>query len=427
MDIADPPADYDPFEAFAAFSAAMGAGIDDPHSMIAELRRTTPVLEADFRSMMGMMGGGALGDEGGTGAFLDQIEHSVVVFSFDLVQEVLRDGEVYSSTLYEHLMGPLMGHSILEMDEPEHHGYRALVQQAFSRRAMERWEAESVRPVCDALIDAFIADGRADLVRQFTFYFPINVIASLLGLPPADLPRFHRLAVELISGSFDREVGVQASEELVDYFGSVLEHRRRVPADDLISLLAGAELDGRRLDDEEIYSFLRLLLPAGAETTFRSSGNLLFGLLSDPSQLAAVREDRSLLSKAIEEGIRWEPPLTSIMRCTTRPTTLGGVDLPAGAVVIAHMGSANRDESRWDDADRFDLFRPQQQHLSFAFGPHMCLGMHLARMETRVAVEALLDRLDDLTLAPDPDDPPRITGLGFRSPTSLPVTFVPRS
>jgi cytochrome P450 len=422
MEIAEPATDYDPYEAFAAFSAAMGAGVDDPHSMIAELRQTVPVMEADFRSMMGMMGGG-IGGEGGTGAFLDQIEHSVVVFGFDEVQEVLRDGDTYSSKLYEHLMGPLMGHSILEMDEPEHHRYRALIQQAFTRKAMERWETASVRPVCDQLIDGFTTDGSADLVRQYTFYFPINVIASILGLPADDLPRFHRLAVELISGSFDQQVGMRASKELADYFGALVDARREDPADDLISLLVGAELDGQRLTDEEIFSVLRLLLPAGAETTFRSSGNLLFALLSDPAQLDAVRRDRTLLPTAIEEGIRWEPPLTSIMRTTTRPTTLGGVDLPEGAVVIAHMGSANRDERRWADGERFDLFRPQQAHLSFAFGPHMCLGMHLARMETRVAVEALLDRLDDLALAPDPDDPPRITGLGFRSPTALPVTF----
>lgn len=425
MEAVDSSTDYDPFEAFTAFSEAMGAGIDDPHSMIAELRRTTPVLDADFRSMMGMMGGGLDGD-GGTGAFLDQIEHSVVVFGFQEVQEVLRDGETFSSKLYSELMGPLMGRSILEMDEPEHHRYRALVQQAFTRKAMERWETQAVA-VCHQLIDEFATLGRADLVRQYTFYFPINVIAAILGLPAADLPRFHRLAVELISGAFDREVGMRASAELVEYFRSVLADRRRSPAGDLVSLLAEAELDGQRLSDEEIFSFLRLLLPAGAETTFRSSGNLLFALLSDQSQLDAVSADRSLLPKAIEEGIRWEPPLTSIMRCTTRAVTLGGVEIPAGAAVVAHIGSANRDESRWSDADRFDLFRPQQQHLSFAFGPHMCLGMHLARMETRVAVEALLDRLDHLALVADADDPPRITGLGFRSPTALPVTFVDRS
>lgn len=422
MEDLDATPDYDPFVAFAAFNEAMGAGVDDPHEMIGELRRTTPVLEADFRSMMGMMGGG-MGEGGGTGAFLDQVEHSVVVFGFDEVQEVLRDGATYSSALYEHLMGPLMGHSILEMDEPEHHRYRALVQQAFTRKAMERWEASSVLPACNTLIDGFVDDGRADLVRQYTFYFPINVIASILGLPVADLPRFHRLAVELISGSFDTEVGMRASKELADYFGALVEERRAAPAEDLISVLVGVELDAQHLTDEEIFSFLRLLLPAGAETTFRSSGNLLFGLLSDPVQLSAVTADRALLPRAIEEGIRWEPPLTSIMRCTTREVSLGGVSLPKGSVVIAHMGSANRDESRWDDADRFDLFRSQQTHLSFAFGPHMCLGLHLARMETRVAVEALLDRLHGLALDPESPEPPRITGLGFRSPTALPVTF----
>lgn len=186
-------------------------------------------------------------------------------------------------------------------------------------------------------------------------------------------------------------------------------------------MLAQAELDGQRLTDDEIIAFLRLLLPAGAETTYRSSSNLMFGLLSNPDQLAALRDDRSLMPQAIEEGVRWDPPLTSIGRTCTKDTMVEGVLIPAGSPVQVCMAAANRDPSRWERPDEFDIFREPKQHMSFAFGPHMCLGMHLARMETTVAVSALLD-LPDLRLDPDAVDV-HVSGLAFRAPAALPVVF----
>ena len=415
----------DLYSSFEEFNAAMGAGVRDPHDMLADIRAGSPVLVGGFADMMSVLGAGLADGEMNLGSLLGEDVIGAVALNYDLVQQILRDGQTYSSRLYALFMGPLMGHSILEMDEPEHHRYRGLIQQAFTRKAMTAWETDLVRPLCEQLIDGFAGRGRADLAREFTFWFPINVIAGLLGLPSEDLTRFHRLAVELISGPFMPERGQRASAELRNYFAAILEERRTRPANDLISVLAGVELEGEHLTDEEIFSFLRLLLPAGAETTYRSSGNLLYGLLSNPDQLEAVRSDRTLIPRAIEEALRWEPPLTAIMRTATRDVELAGTALPAGSVVIAHLGAANRDPSRWDDPDRFDVFRDAQPHASFALGPHTCLGMHLARMETRVALEALLDHLPDLRLDPDGDDP-HITGLGFRSPTSLPVLFASR-
>jgi len=212
---------------------------------------------------------------------------------------------------------------------------------------------------------------------------------------------------------------------LCDYFAPILAARRAQPRDDLISGLGQAEIDGHKLDDEEIYSFLRLLLPAGVETTYRSLGNLLFALLSDPAQLDAVRADRSLLPRAIEEGVRWEAPLLTITRVATRDTELGGVPIPAGSTVMPMLGAANRQEDRYPDPDTFDIFRTARGHLGWGHGVHVCLGMHLARLEMRTAVNLLLDRLPNLRLDPDADDP-HIRGQIFRSPTSLPVLFDPR-
>jgi len=190
----------------------------------------------------------------------------------------------------------------------------------------------------------------------------------------------------------------------------------------VISVLAQAELDGERLDDAAICSFLRLLLPAGAETTYRSSSNLLVGLLTNPDQLDALRADRSLMNQAIEEGLRWEPPLLTILRTAAKTVDVCGTQLNPGDVVIVNMGSANHDDKYWPDPERFDIFRPQKNHIAFASGPHMCLGMHLARMETRIVLEKLFDRLPNLRL--DPKAPaPEISGMTFRAPAAIHVVW----
>ena len=259
-------------------------------------------------------------------------------------------------------------------------------------------------------------------MRELTFPFPVIVIARMLGLPREDLPRFHRLAVELVSMGFDMERGARASEQLYTYFCGIIAERRADLSDDLISVLVQAELEGERLDDDQICAFLRLLLPAGAETTYRSSSNLLVGLLTHTDQLDAVRADRKLITQAIEEALRWEPPLLTIMRTATRDTEVCGVPVPARSTVVINIGSANHDERYWDNAEEFDIFRPPRQHLAFAWGPHMCLGLHLARMETKVLLTQLFDRLPNLRLDPDAE-PPTITGMVFRAPQTLPVVW----
>jgi cytochrome P450 len=398
---------YDPYEAFGD----LAGDVRDPWPDLAASRRRAPVEKSSIFVLEGVEHPPDMPDE-------------YTVYSYELVSQVLRDNHTFSSEVYAAMMGPVMGHTILEMDEPEHRHHRSLVAEAFRQKTLARWESELVAAVVDELIDAFVDrdDKRAELVREFTFPFPVQVIARILGLPRSDYPRFQRWSLELISVGTDWDRGIAASEKLRDYFKEIVDLRRAEPADDLISDLAHAEIDGHTLSDEEIFAFLRLLLPAGVETTYRSSGNLLFGLLTHPDQLDAVRADRALLPQAIEEGLRWEPPLHGIARVAAVDTELGGVAIKAGAVISVAIGAANRDETRYPDPDRFDVFRDPQQHIAFGFGPHICLGMHLARMETRVAVDALLDRLPGLRLDPDGDDP-HIHGQIFRSPTALPVLF----
>jgi cytochrome P450 len=299
------------------------------------------------------------------------------------------------------------------------------VSSSFRSKVLERWEEGLVAVVVNELIDTFIDRGQADLVREVTFNFPAQVIARILGLPRSDYPNFQRWAIELTSVAANWDRGVAASNALRDYFASVMEERRTSPGDDLISELVLVEVDGERLTDEEIYSFLRLLLPAGVETTYRATGNLLFALLNDRSQFDALYNDRSLYPQAFEEALRWEGPVTVILRRATRDTELAGVAIAEGADVALLLGAANRDDRKYEDPDRYDMFRQVRQHVGFGFGVHVCLGMHLARMESRVAINTLFDRLGPFTLDPSAE-PPHIEGMAFRSPLSLPVVFTPR-
>ncbi|OMC19556.1 cytochrome P450 [Mycobacterium colombiense] len=341
--------------------------------------------------------------------------------SFDAVNTVFRDGRVFSSKPYDKTIGLFMGPTILAMEGKKHREHRNLVSAAFKSKALARWEPTIVRPICNGLIDEFIETGRADLIRNFTFEFPTRVIAKLLGLPADDLPMFRKRAVQLISYHVNYEGAFEASAALKDYFLEQIEQRKSEPTEDIIGDLVTAEIDGEKLTDEAIYSFLRLLLPAGLETTYRSSGNLLYLLLTHPEQFAALQADRELLAPAIEEGLRYETPLTVVQRFTTEDTEVEGVKIPARSVIGVCIGSANRDERRWERSEEFDIFRKHVPHISFAAGEHTCLGLHLARLETRVAMECLLDRLTNVTLLTDDD--PHIHGQPFRSPNALPVTF----
>ena len=392
---------------FEVFDDAVAGDARDPYPELALARNAHPVQRLDMSNMPH-----------------DEAKPVFFVYRYDDVLTVLRDGETYSSgQIIELIMGDVMGrHIMLGMDDPEHRRYRALVSTAFGQKAIARWETELVEPIAGELIDRFAGRGRAELVREFTFPYPTQVIAGMLGLPREDYKRFQRWSIAILSVFTKRAAAIAASAEVKEYLARILRDRRREPRDDLISDLARAELDGERLSDEEIFSFLRLLLPAGVETTYRSTGNLLFSLLSHPDQLEAVRADRSLVPQAIEEAVRYEAPLLTITRIATRDTVLGGAPIPEGSTVMTMLAAANRDESRWDDPDEYDIFRAARPSVAWGQGPHVCLGMHLARVEMRLALNLLLDRLPGLRLDPDGDDP-HIRGQVFRSPTSLPVLF----
>jgi cytochrome P450 len=251
------------------------------------------------------------------------------------------------------------------------------------------------------------------------------VICGIAGVPLEDSAQFAQWAEEINSGPLAPERGHRASSAMVEYLRPLVEARRAESTGDFLSDLVHSEVDGERLSDDKIYGFLRLLLPAGGETTFRVMGNALLALLMHPAELEKVYVDRDLVAEVIEETLRWETSVTMVSRVATVDTDVAGCPIASGSPVGVLTGSANRDETRWDDADEWKLGRPVQHHLAFGTGPHQCLGMHLARLELRVGLNEILDRLPNLRLDSDGVDSAVIEGYAFRGPRALPVTFDP--
>ena len=307
--------------------------------------------------------------------------------------------------------------AILFMDGARHRRYRKLVQPSFVPGKAVWWLDNWIRGTVTSLIDGFVADGRADLNAEFCAPIPLLTITGSFGIT--------------ISEALDVRAAVtsdgQDTATLARLLIPTIAARREQPADDLISVLVQAEVtdeDGQlhRLTDTEVLSFAFLLLAAGSGTTWKQLGLTIVALLNHPDALAAAQQDRAFLRGVVEESLRWMPTDPVFARFVARDTTLAGVDMPAGSVIHACLAAANRDPSRWEQPDEFDPFRPVKAHLGFGFGPHTCLGAHVARMEITHGVGALLDRLPGLRL--DPDRPaPRVIGLYERGPDTVPVTF----
>jgi cytochrome P450 len=414
-----------PEDPFAAKDKLFGVGVmRDPHPRLHELMEAGPVHQGSMSGQFDMIGPDNL---------IYPEEGQVSVVGFWPVDEGFRDPERFSNSWYQPALGNVIGRTILEMDPPEHYRFRLLLQVAFSKKEMQRWEREFVRDIVRSYLMPLVPLGRADLATEFAFHYPITVTAVAAGLPVEDVPAFYRQAALLTNVTVPEETRLNAARELGEMVQVLIDERRVEPKGDLIGLLVQAELkqtvdDGKKkLTDDEIVAFLRLLVPAGAQTTYRSLTNILFGLLSHRDQFEAVMADRSLIPRAIEEGLRWEAPLLAFARTCTRDTTIADQPIAAGTHINLCVHAANHDPSRWDHPDEFDIFRPELGHMSFGQGNHICLGIHFARMELRVALEEILNELPNLRLDPEATDV-HVTGLGTRTTINLPCVWdVPRA
>ncbi len=376
------------------------APIEDPYRLYARLRREEPVAKLP-----------------------PHLHPGFFVTRFEDVYAVLRNHELFSSrSNADRGIGIVMGRTIIGMDGGEHLRHRALITPSLAPRSLRGEFPKIVERIAHALIDSFARRGEVDLVADFTFVYPLRVFVEILGLPPDEVTTFHNWAIDLSHVAKDPTRGVAAAQKTKDYLAPLVERKRARPENDLISELATAVVDGESLSDDEIVSFLRLLVIAGADTTYHLMGSALVALLRDPELLASVRADRDQIAALLDETLRWEPPVQITTREAVDDTVLSGVQIPKGHDVVACIGSANRDERRFPDPDRFDVQRRGEPHIAFGFGRHYCAGSRLAILEATVGLNALLDRLPELRLDPDADRA-RVIGVAFRGPDHLKVRF----
>ena len=317
-----------------------------------------------------------------------------------------------------------LDHNLLMIDGERHRRLRGLVSKAFTPRRVEALRARA-EAIVDELLDRVAAHGTMDVVHDLAEPFPTIMIAELLGVPAEDQARFRAWSDGLVdfldplSGRNGLESCRRATTELGDYFRGLLADRRQSPRDDLLSAMLAAEEEGSSLSEDELVALASLLLAAGNETTTSLIGNAVVLLLRHPGERRRLQDDMGLLPSAVEECLRVEPPVQLTDRAVVAATELAGVRLAPGTIVGALLAAANRDPERFPDPDRFDVGRTDNVHLSFGYGNHFCLGAALARLETHVALGALLRRFPSFTGPAEPAAWKR--SIVLRGPTSLPI------
>jgi len=316
--------------------------------------------------------------------------------------------------------------NMLDVDDPDHGRVRTLVSKAFTPRLIERVRGR-VETICQELLGAMERKGRAELVRAYALPLPATVIAELLGVPARDHRKFHRWSNRIVSISSGRDVwrALPAAIAFVRYLRKMSERRRASPEYDLISALVQAEEEGDKLSQDELLAMSFLLLVAGHETTVNLIASGTLALLENPEQLEELKADPQLIKSAVEELLRYTSPVEiATERYTRQDLEVSGTPIPRGELVLAVLGSANRDEQHFGEPDALHLRRDPNRHLAFGRGgAHHYLGAPLARMEGQIAITALLQRFSDLRLAADPESLRWNRGFFLRGLQKLPIKY----
>jgi cytochrome P450 len=336
--------------------------------------------------------------------------------------------EVLARKLGDGAAACYIGTSMLAQNPPEHTRLRRAVSKAFTAKAVEA-RRDQVAAKVDGLLDEVTAGGRRefDLANEVAYRIPIAVVCGLLGVPAEHHDRFRALieenaaVVEPMPTPEQVVTADKASGELMDLVSALAAERRAEPRDDLLSVLVAQQGDEAGLTDLELVANVSLLIAAGFCSTMQLIGNTVYCLLRHPGQLARVRADPALAAGAVEETLRYEPPVMSWPRSVLEPVSFGAVDVPAGSVVISVIGSANRDEAVFDRPDDFDVARPSPRHLTFGGAVHHCLGAPLARLEAELAVRTIVTRFPDLRLADGGPEPEWLDNFNVRGLKELRV------
>jgi cytochrome P450 len=401
------PAMSDPAQTdLATVDLAFGAHPDLPllpgpdfHSYLRQRRTEGPVVPA---SMMGIP--------------------ARLITRYDELDATFRDDEGFpAGPTYATTIEPCQGITFESTDGDEHNILRDLSTRELRARPIARFADRHIGALADETIDGFIDDGGGDLVDLFTATFPFNVFGRRMGLPDTRRDQYFDWSSDILGFPGNPAAGLAAAAELTAYIDPMLAERRRCPADDMLSSMVTAEKGGRQLDDEEVRSHVRAIFAAGAVTTHHGLGNTLYALLTHPESFARLKADPSLIPAAVDEMLRWEPPLGVLPRIAPFDTVVAGSEVAKGEFILMGIASANRDERVHDSPDVFDIDREPTRVLTFGFGSHHCPGTHLAKAQIAIGIERLLIRLPGLTLTDASAAQP--SGAILRGPRALDVSW----
>lgn len=347
-----------------------------------------------------------------------------LVTRWDDVEHVCLTPEVFTAETEPSTLRRTLGRSMLVVEGAEHRRMRAVANPPFRPRAVEEATTRLVPALARQLVESFAGRGRVELVSEFARPMSILTLRSVLGLETIPVETISRWFAGFMVGASNFEgdpekerIGQEATRAATEGLLPVLERLERDPDGSAIAWMLHEEVEGRRLTRDDVLANVKLMMSGGLQEPQETIALTVWALLAHPEQHAQVLADPSLVRPAVEETLRWHSPVGTATRQTTRPVTLAGVRLPAGALIGAVLASANRDERRFADPDRFDIHRKEGGHLAFSTGPHVCLGAWLGRATARAAVVALFERLPGLRL--DPEREVEIRGWEFRGPSAL--------
>lgn len=388
------------------------------------LRDKAPVQKGSLRELLGVPA---------VHMAYDTPRQHYTLFTFELCDRAFRENQLFSSAVYNESPGVKnMGKVILRMTGEEHRCLRAVAQPMFLRpRTVDWWKPNWIDDAVDALLGRLEGRETADLNMDLCARLPVNVVTRGIGMKGENALVFreHLEKSTIEARHLDPQVVKHSADEVSRMLRELIIERRAEPADDVISGLVHNDLqlpDGstRKLTDEEIFSYCRLIMLAGGGTTWRQLGITLHQLLTNRMFWESCREDRNLIPLAIEEAARWMPTDPVFARLVMEDIELEGVEIPAGSRVDLCLGAANRDPSRWENPDTYNIFRPLQSHLGFGMGPHRCLGMDVAKQEMIVAINGLMDRFPNLRLDESAPTPELLGGVEQRGMSAVPVKLV---
>ncbi|HEY6540802.1 MAG TPA: cytochrome P450 [Ktedonobacteraceae bacterium] len=328
--------------------------------------------------------------------YYDDVRASWLVFHYNDVHRVLLDTETFSSqrtTNPDGSIDPIASGGIVGMDPPRHRQLRSLISQAFTPRVVAQMEPRITAIVHD-LLDEVQDKGEMDVVDDLAFPLPVIVIAELLGVPISDREQFRRWSADYVGA--DYALRLATAKKIAFYFHGLIEQRRRELREDLISALLQAEVEGEHLPEQDILGTCLLLLIAGHETTTGLISNAIVCLDEHPDALRELIAQPDLIPGAIEEVLRYRAVVHTMPRVVAKDTVLCGQQIEAGNLVLPLFASANLDEAQFPNANRFDIHRAPNRHMGLGYGIHFCLGASLGRLETRIALGAMLERFPNL-------------------------------